>query len=139
MPDASPSLARLTPGSHDVPSQTPIDQATLFLAFLALLEDLAKDRTIVLILEDLHWADRSTRDLLSFLAHNLNDQRLLVIASYRADQISIAITLCGRCSPNSAGPRMQSGSTWVRSPRRTSPSSSRPSRVSGRRSNWSPR
>ena len=87
MPDASPSLARLTPGSRDAPSQTPIDQNSLFLAFLALLEDLAKDRTTVLILEDLHWADRSTRDLLSFLAHNLNDQQLLVIATYRADDL----------------------------------------------------
>jgi hypothetical protein len=41
-------------------------------------------RTVVLVLEDLHWADRSTRQLLGFVAHNLRDQRLLVVAAYRA-------------------------------------------------------
>ena len=42
---------------------------------------------MAVILEDLHWADRSTRELLSFAAHNLREQRLLIIASYRADDL----------------------------------------------------
>ena len=42
-------------------------RARLFEQVLGLLERLAEDQPVVLIVEDAHWADRSTRDLLSFL------------------------------------------------------------------------
>ncbi len=45
---------------------------------------------VLLVLEDLHWADTSSLDLLVFLAHNLSDQRVLVLATYRADEVSSA-------------------------------------------------
>jgi predicted ATPase len=37
------------------------------------------------VLEDLHWADTSTLDLVVFLAHNLDDRPVLLLATYRAD------------------------------------------------------
>jgi DNA-binding CsgD family transcriptional regulator len=52
--------------------------------FLGLLADLAADRTVVLVLEDLHWADLSSLDLLVFLARNLTTERVLVIATARS-------------------------------------------------------
>ncbi|GLY33377.1 LuxR family transcriptional regulator [Kineosporia sp. NBRC 101731] len=42
---------------------------------------------LLLILEDLHWADASTRDLVRFLFSRLGPDRLLVLASYRADDL----------------------------------------------------
>jgi DNA-binding CsgD family transcriptional regulator len=42
---------------------------------------------VVLVVEDLHWSDRSTRDLLGFLLRRLRDERLLVVASYRGDDL----------------------------------------------------
>jgi AAA ATPase domain len=61
-----PVLARLVPGQ---PAEAgPSNQAQLFQAFLGLLERLASMGTVVLALEDLHWADRSTRQLLASLA-----------------------------------------------------------------------
>jgi DNA-binding CsgD family transcriptional regulator/tetratricopeptide (TPR) repeat protein len=45
------------------------------------------DGPVVLVVEDLHWSDRSTRDLLSFLLRRLRDERLLVVASYRGDDL----------------------------------------------------
>ena len=42
---------------------------------------------VVLLVEDLHWSDRSTRDLLGFLLRRLRDERLLVVASYRGDDL----------------------------------------------------
>ncbi|MBD0291981.1 MAG: ATP-binding protein, partial [Jiangellaceae bacterium] len=42
---------------------------------------------VVLILEDLHWADQSTRDLLAFLVGRMRDERLLIVASYRSDDL----------------------------------------------------
>ena len=38
---------------------------------------------VLLVLEDLHWADTSTLDLVVFLAHNLADQRVVLLGTYR--------------------------------------------------------
>ena len=40
----------------------------------------------LLVLEDLHWADTSTLDLVVYLAHNLDERRVLLLATYRADE-----------------------------------------------------
>jgi DNA-binding SARP family transcriptional activator/predicted ATPase len=47
------------------------------------LETLTADRPLLLVLEDLHWADYSTVDLLTRLAHRQEPARLLVIGTYR--------------------------------------------------------
>ena len=51
--------------------------------FAALIEALTTDVTLVLVLEDLHWSDASTVDLLSVLAERHESARLLVIGTYR--------------------------------------------------------
>ena len=45
---------------------------------------------MLLVLEDLHWADASTLDLVVYLAHNLDNQPVLLLATYRADEPSSA-------------------------------------------------
>jgi DNA-binding CsgD family transcriptional regulator len=62
-------------------------QTRLFDAFLTLLERIGQRRSVVLVAEDLHWADRSTRDLLDFVARRLRSERVLVIATYRSDEL----------------------------------------------------
>jgi DNA-binding CsgD family transcriptional regulator/tetratricopeptide (TPR) repeat protein len=62
-------------------------QTRLFDAFLTLLERLGERRSVVLVTEDVHWADRSTRDLLDFVARRLRNERVLVIATYRTDEL----------------------------------------------------
>ena len=47
------------------------------------LEAIAADRTLVLVVEDLHWSDRSSLDALTALAQRLLPARLLLLASYR--------------------------------------------------------
>ena len=54
---------------------------------LALLERLAAERSTVLILEDLHWADRSTLGLLSFLIRNVRAGTLHMIGTLRSDEV----------------------------------------------------
>ncbi|MEU0526776.1 helix-turn-helix transcriptional regulator [Streptomyces niveus] len=61
--------------------------ASLFELTVRLLERVAAGRTVVLILEDLHWADASTRHLLAYLFRTLRRGRLLVITTYRTDDI----------------------------------------------------
>ena len=62
-------------------------QLRVFEETLALLAERAASVPVLLVLEDLHWADASTLDLVVFLAHNLGDQRILLLATYRADEL----------------------------------------------------
>ncbi len=59
----------------------------LFESVAALLADLAATAPLVLVLEDLHWADRSSRDLLRYLLARLGEERVAVVASYRSDDL----------------------------------------------------
>ncbi|MBM9435476.1 AAA family ATPase [Streptomyces bryophytorum] len=59
----------------------------LFELTARLLERLGTDRTLVVVVEDLHWADRSTRELLAYLFRSLQRCRVLIAATYRADDI----------------------------------------------------
>ena len=76
---AGPALST-TPGPWS-------EQGRLFELFLGLLERLGEERPAVLVVEDLHWADRSTRDLLAFLVRNLRHGRLLLLLTYRSDEL----------------------------------------------------
>ncbi len=62
-------------------------QVRLFEQLLALLTRLAVDAPTVLALEDLQWADQSTRDLLVYLAHNVRDAPIGLIGSFRTDEL----------------------------------------------------
>lgn len=52
------------------------------------LDIITRDRQLVLILEDLHWSDPSTVELLDMLAHRQESARLMIIASYRPAEIN---------------------------------------------------
>jgi DNA-binding CsgD family transcriptional regulator/tetratricopeptide (TPR) repeat protein len=88
-------LARLLPGLRTSdeadraapPGElTPTSQLQLFEALLGLLGGLAARSPVVVVLEDVHWADASMRDLLVFLAHNLRSVGLVLVASFRTDE-----------------------------------------------------
>jgi ATP/maltotriose-dependent transcriptional regulator MalT len=62
-------------------------QARLFEQILALLVAMTRDSPVALVIEDLHWADRSTRDFLAFLVRAARPERLVLIGSYRSDEV----------------------------------------------------
>ena len=63
-------------------------RARLFEQVLVLLEQLAEAGPMVLVIEDAHWADRSTRDLLAFLIRNQRAlDGLLIVVIYRSDEL----------------------------------------------------
>ncbi|WP_326819583.1 helix-turn-helix transcriptional regulator [Streptosporangium sp. NBC_01756] len=82
-------LARLLPEfgepSGDVESDTA--RARLFEQILTLLERLAERRPVILVIEDIHWADRSSRDLIAFLSRNLRTTPVLMVLTYRSDDL----------------------------------------------------
>jgi DNA-binding CsgD family transcriptional regulator/tetratricopeptide (TPR) repeat protein len=90
---ATQELARLVPellaDGRELPPDLPSDwaQTRLFEGFLILLERLGQQRPVTVVVEDVHWADRSTLDLLAFIARRLRGERVLVIATYRSDEL----------------------------------------------------
>ena len=68
-------------------NETTRGQPRLFEALLTLLDQLGREQPFALVLEDIHWADRSTRAFLTFLGRSLWTERVLVIATYRSDEL----------------------------------------------------
>ena len=61
-------------------------QLRLFEETLGLLANRAANAPVLLVLEDVHWADTSTLDLVVYLAHNLDERRMLLLVTHRADE-----------------------------------------------------
>ena len=82
-------LARLLPEFGAPPAEADPDlaRARLFELVLALLEALAGRLPLVLVVEDVHWADRPTRDLLSFLIRNLRHAAGLLVVTFRSAEL----------------------------------------------------
>jgi DNA-binding CsgD family transcriptional regulator/tetratricopeptide (TPR) repeat protein len=62
-------------------------QVRLFEALLWLLNRLGQDQPVLLAIEDLHWADRATRSFIAFLGRSLCRERVVVVATYRSDEL----------------------------------------------------
>ena len=77
-------------GLPQVDGEAAGSQLRLFEDTLGLLGEWAAAAPVLLVLEDLHWADTSTLDLVVFLAHNLDDRRVVLLGTYRADEPSSA-------------------------------------------------
>lgn len=60
----------------------------LFESVLALLRIAAEERALLLVLEDLHWADTSTRELLDYVSRRLRTSRILVVATCRQEELT---------------------------------------------------
>jgi DNA-binding CsgD family transcriptional regulator len=84
----APGLGRLLPGIEPAGrTGDGLDKLQLLDAVRAVLVGLAERSPVVLVLEDLHWADRATRDLIAFLARTLRSGRVTVAVSYRSDEL----------------------------------------------------
>jgi ATP/maltotriose-dependent transcriptional regulator MalT len=81
------ALAELLPEFEEGAVAEPASQARLFEALLVLIERLGRNAPVALVLEDLHWADHSTRDFLIFLVRSARSERLCLLATYRSDEL----------------------------------------------------
>lgn len=82
----APDLTERTPG--DIDSDAGDRRGRLFGAVADALRALARAHgPLVVVLEDMHWAQASTLDLLRFLARNLDDEPLLLVATFRSDEL----------------------------------------------------
>ena len=82
-----PALARLLALGTVADPGEDSGQLPLFSAVLSVLAQLAAQVPVLLVLEDVHWADRSSRDLLAFLSRTLRQGPVVIVASYRSDDL----------------------------------------------------
>jgi DNA-binding CsgD family transcriptional regulator len=83
-----PDLETGGEGETSADAPTSASQSSLYLQVLGLIERIAADAPTVIALEDLHWSDRSTRDMLRFLVRNLAHGRVVLIGTYRTDELN---------------------------------------------------
>ncbi|XKK40535.1 AAA family ATPase [Nocardiopsis sp. ARC36] len=83
----SRELARLLPELGRAPEGADDGRARLFESVLTFLEERSRPGGLLVVVEDLHWADASTRDLLVFLLRNLGDVPVHLLVSVRTDDI----------------------------------------------------
>ncbi|KRC64918.1 hypothetical protein ASE12_09180 [Aeromicrobium sp. Root236] len=98
-----PALGPLLPWPSSAPGEG-VERAELFASVVAGLDSLAADEPLLLVIEDAHWADASTRHLIRFvLSHGFHGP-VHVVVSYRADDL------------HRRHPLRQALSEWVRLP-----------------------
>jgi DNA-binding CsgD family transcriptional regulator len=84
------ALRGLDGGAEELPVVAPAGggrPAGLHPLILDRLAEASADTPILLVVEDLHWADRSTLELLAFVARRMREERILVVATYRSDEV----------------------------------------------------
>jgi len=84
---AYPAVELLLPGRAAGSREDRVERGELFEAVLGALAWLAERTPLLLIVEDLHWADQATRDLLGFLFTRVGRERIAVIGSLRSDDL----------------------------------------------------
>ncbi|MEU7524897.1 AAA family ATPase [Saccharothrix sp. NPDC042600] len=90
-PPAHATPAHATP-AHALPHHAPLTQGPpalgaqtrVFGAVSRLLDHIGEHQPLVLVFEDVHWADTATLDLIAYLALTATDQRLMLLCSYRS-------------------------------------------------------
>ena len=90
--DANPAVGRLLPGRRTLSGASDaddraVDRGALFEALHATFEQLGATAPTLLVVEDAHWADRSTRDVISFLLARGFAAPVVLVVSYRSDDI----------------------------------------------------
>ena len=88
-----PELARVTSAVRSSPAAPAalagddLTKAQLLEHVLSTLDRLSGVRPVLLAVEDLHWADRSTLDLVAFLFRSLRQSRVMIAVTYRSDEL----------------------------------------------------
>jgi DNA-binding CsgD family transcriptional regulator len=87
---APPERAGVLPGASETPvvRSDPSARARLLGQAHDLLAEAASTAPLLLVLEDVHWADRSTLDLAAYLARAVRGERIALVATYRSDETS---------------------------------------------------
>ncbi len=88
---SGPDLARLVPALDPASSSAQLQrewlQARLFEALIGLLRRLAATTPVLIVVEDVHWADPATRETLAFLVRSLRTEPVVLAMTLRSDEL----------------------------------------------------
>lgn len=108
LPELTPHGEGAVPGSTEHGSSGGgVPQARLFEVVLDLLDRLGDEGPILLLFEDVHWIDRASRDLVTFLARNLSRERVLLALTLRTDDPAVLDPLRAWLAELERGPRVR--------------------------------
>lgn len=85
----APTLAPLAEWAQGGGAARGTPAGALFAQLLELMSGLGVDGAVVVAFEDLHWADPLTWDLFDFLARNLVDEHVVLVGTYRANEVGV--------------------------------------------------
>src|SRR5262249_6527064 len=85
LPELAPRLLGVAP--LPAPASPP-DRRRLFHAVATVFSQLAAVRRVVVVIEDLHWSDDASMELVLFLARRLDGQPILLLLTYRDDEVT---------------------------------------------------
>jgi DNA-binding CsgD family transcriptional regulator len=80
VPELDPDRTAVAEGERPQPAQ-------LLELVLGAVGRAGRDRPLVVVFEDLHWADRSTLELVTLLVRGLHDTQVLLVLTYRTDEL----------------------------------------------------
>jgi len=87
-PDLAPLRSWFSAGTAVV-ERSDAPPGGLFAAVLELITRLTGDDAVVVGFEDLHWADTVTWNLFEYLARNLIDERVVLVGTYRTNEVGV--------------------------------------------------
>ncbi|MFV2039540.1 MAG: BTAD domain-containing putative transcriptional regulator, partial [Acidimicrobiales bacterium] len=89
-PDGEPSLAQLEQllAVKAAGGSAPAEQHRTFAEYAAVLDAIAARAPLVLVIDDLHWADPSSVQLFAYLSRRLDGRRILLIGTYRPENVA---------------------------------------------------
>ncbi len=94
-----PDLAQRIPGLVPSPPLEPDqERLRLYQSITRFVTDLARTQSLVVVLDDLHWADAATLQLLRYLARNIRAERVLIVGTYRDVEVDRAHPLSSALS-----------------------------------------
>jgi tetratricopeptide (TPR) repeat protein len=100
-----PQVRRRTPTLAEAPATDPdAERYRLFGAVTAVLAEMAGAAPVVIVLDDLHWADKPTVLLLRHLVTTLDDAAVLLVGTYRDSDLTVDHALTEALAALSPGP-----------------------------------
>ncbi|MBN1955957.1 MAG: tetratricopeptide repeat protein [Anaerolineae bacterium] len=82
-------IERLAERRPKSPGDKEIEQGQIFEQYTNVLRRLAEKQALILILDDLQWADGASIDLLFRLGRRIQDRRILIVGAYRPDEVAL--------------------------------------------------
>ncbi len=82
-------LQKLVERKTAASARSAVDQSHIFQQYTDVLEALAKRRPLVLVLDDLQWADSASISLLFHLGRRITESRILILGAYRPEEVRL--------------------------------------------------